>query len=123
MVPRRLVGHLFVVADTATKITRRGNEGHLGNGGLVGARCGKHVANLGNLTFRFLRCCVEFWAEHFTGRVLEVPDIGPQQLLYGSNELAVADVEAEWIEVTVLKATLSLVERRQRGVLVRLYSG
>src|SRR4029077_20531377 len=80
-------------------------------------------ANLGNLTFRFLRCCVEFWAEHFTGRVLKAPDIGPPQLLYGSNELAVADVEAEWIEVTFLKATLSLVERRQRGVLVRLYSG
>src|SRR5262249_875237 len=52
---RRLRDDLFVVADTTTKIARLGNESHLRNRRFVGARPGKHVADLGDLGFRVLR--------------------------------------------------------------------
>src|SRR5262249_15751486 len=113
---------LFVIADTATKVARLGNEGHLGNRRPVGTWPGKHIVDLGDLTFRLLRGVIELRTKHFSGWVLKGPGVSPNQLLYGGYEPPVTEVEAEWIEVAVLKAVCSFVELRQRHKLVRLYS-
>src|SRR5271155_5952962 len=99
---------LLVEADTAAKIANFGNETGLQNRRLVGARPWKHVADLGDLTFRLLRRGVEFRAKQIAGRIFISPHIRPQQLLRvvvgERNRLAVTDVEAKWIEVAIEKS-------------------
>src|SRR6185369_4425920 len=107
--------------DTTTEIACPGDESYLWNRCLVIAWPWKHVADLGNS--RLLRSGIKFRTKHLSRGVLENPGICPQQLLYGGNELAVAEVKTEWIDVAILKAALSVVKHRQRCIPVRLYSG
>src|SRR5262245_33768140 len=104
---------LFVVADAATKIARLGDKGDLGGRRLISSRPGKHVAHCGDLAFGLLCRSVEFWAKHFASGILQRPAIGASQLLYAGNELAVAKVEAEWVQIAILESVIAFVEHRQ----------
>jgi hypothetical protein len=72
---------LLVIADAAAQIAHLGDETHLLNRRLVGARPWKHVADLSDLTFRFLCRGVEFRAIYFAGGVPKAPNIRAQKLL------------------------------------------
>jgi len=115
--------NLFVVADTATKVACPGDESNLRNWRPVGARPWKHVADFGDLTLRFLSGGVEFWTKHLSRWILKGPGISPNQLFYGRNELAVTEIEAEWVKIALLEVSLSLVELGQCDGFVCLYSG
>src|SRR6202035_1319217 len=82
------------------------------------------IADLGDLTFWLLRRGVEFQAERLAGGILERPYIRARRDCDRSGDaLPISASEAEWIEIAVLEAALSLVEHRQRHGLVRLYCG
>ena len=70
-----------------------------------------------------LRPVVEFRAIHLSGGVLQDPDIRPQKLLCivaaDGNDLAVAEVEAERIDVAIKEAAFSLVDLVDRLGLIR----
>jgi hypothetical protein len=99
--PRRSLGfdRLLVVADAAAQITRLGDETHLRNRRLVCAGPWKHVADLSDLTIRFLRRGVEFRAIYLAGGVLKGPDIRAQKLLCivagNGKDFAVAEFKAK----------------------------
>src|SRR5204862_43979 len=62
----------------------------------IGDRLWKHVGDLCDLTFRLLRCGVEFQAKRLAGGVFKNPNILAHQLLCLSGKmLAVADIEAK----------------------------
>ena len=61
---------LLVIADAAAQITYPGCEAHLRNRRLVSAWPWKHVADLGDFTFRLLVPGVEFHAKRLAGGVL-----------------------------------------------------
>ena len=94
----------------------------LRNWRLVSARPGKHVADLGDLTFRLLRRGVEFRPYTFPvgslRALISVPSncfaLGPT-----ATNLPSLSIEAEWIEVTVQESALSVVEHCKRFGLVR----
>src|SRR6267142_2955746 len=113
---------LLVIADPATVIACLGDKTHLRNRGRGRAGFWKRVADLGNLTFWLLRRGVKFLTICRAGGVLERPHI---RASWNSKRTCdgfpVRDFEAEWIEVAVLEAALSLVEHCQRHGLVRLY--
>src|SRR5437588_2891980 len=118
---------LLVRTDAAPQIAGLGYDAHLRNRRLVGAWPRKHVADLADLSFRLLRRGVEFRAIHVAGGVLEGPDIGPQKLLCivagNGKDLAVADVEAEWIDVAIEESGFTLVDQVERFGLIRFHSG
>ena len=66
---------LLVIADAAAQIAHLGDETHLLNRRLVGARPWKHVADLSDLTFRFLCRGKEFGTIHPARGVLKGPNI------------------------------------------------
>jgi hypothetical protein len=119
------VGLFFIVADAAPQVDDRGDEAHLRNWRFVGTRLWKHVADLIDLAL--LRPVVEFRAVHLAGSVLQGPDIRPQKLFCivagDGNDLSVAEIEAEWIDVAIEEAGFSLVDLVDRLGLVRFQSG
>ena len=89
---------LLVMADTATQIARLCDKTHLLNRRLVGARPWKHVADLSDLTFRFLCRSVEVRAIYFAGAIFKGSNIRVQKLLCvvagDRKDFAVAEVRA-----------------------------
>src|SRR5216684_1633300 len=111
---------LFVIADAAALIADLGDEADLLDG-RVRARARKHVADLSDSLF--LRRPVEVFAKRLPGFVLESSYIRTDEVLRCSCvDLPVSAVEAEWIQVSVLKAALAVVEHRKRLGLVCLHS-
>jgi hypothetical protein len=97
---------LLVVSDAAAQIIAGpGYEAHLLNRRLVSAWPRKHVADLGDFTFRLLVPGVELGAKRFAGRVLEGPRVYSDVLLgigvAQRDDLAVTDSTAKYIEVAV----------------------
>ena len=96
---------LLVIADAAAQITHLGDETYLRDRRLVCAGPWKHVADLSDLTFRFLRRSVKFRTKYLAGGVLEGPNIRAQILLCivaaDGKDFAVADLKALCIEVSV----------------------
>src|SRR5262245_57486638 len=96
---------LLVIANAATQIAHLGDETHLLNRRLVGARPWKHVADLSDLTFWFLCRGVEVRAIYFAGGILKGPNVRAQILLCivagDRKDFAVAEVKAKWIDVAV----------------------
>src|SRR5271170_7967247 len=112
------------MADTTAQIAHLGNEARLRKQRLLRARLWKHVLDLGDLTFRVLRCGVKLLAKHLSSGVLECSDVRARENSKRSGDVnPVRDSEAEWIEVAVPEAALSLVEHRQRDGLVRFHRG
>src|SRR6516165_6854463 len=73
---------LLVIADAAAEVVAGpGYQAHLRNGRLVGARPWKHIADLGDLTFRLLHRRVDFSAKHLACCVLSDPCVRANQLL------------------------------------------
>ena len=109
---------LLVIADAAAQITCLGDETHLRNRRLVYAGPWKHVADLSDLTIRFLRRGVEFRAIYLAGGVLKGPNIRAQKLLCivagDGKDFAVAEVKAKRIDVAVKESTFSLVDQVER---------
>ena len=68
------------MADAAAQITYLGDETHLLHRRLICAGPWKHVADISNLTFRFLRCGVEVRTIYLAGGVLKGPNIRIQKL-------------------------------------------
>jgi hypothetical protein len=92
-----------------------------------GGRCPglwKHVGDLGYVTFRLLSCGVDVHAIRLASCSLECSCVGSAQNgTRTSEELAIADSEAEWIEIAIPIATISLVEHFNRDGSVCLYGG
>src|SRR5215831_17430819 len=91
---------LLVIADAATEVAHPGHEAHFRN-----RRCGcaglrKHIADLGDLTFRLLRRGVELLTKLLAGRVLEGSRVhtGGDRNRTG-EALPVAGPATEYVEV------------------------
>src|SRR6516164_8713609 len=111
----RLMDGLLVIADAAAQVGHPGHEAHFRYRRCGCARLRKHVADLGELTFRLLRCRVQFLTELLAGRVLERSCVCASGDKNRTSEvLAVPGSATEYIEVTVPEPTLSLVEHPER---------
>src|SRR5215467_5701120 len=101
---------LFEIAHTAANVANSAHEADFGRGiGLARAR--KHVSTrLGDLVL--LRGIVDHGAKHLAAFILQCSyvrakcdDIG----ICACKDFSIADVEAKWLQVTVLETTLALV--------------
>jgi hypothetical protein len=100
---------LLVIADAAAQIASPSHEAYLRHRFCVGTRLRKHVADLSDLTFRLLHGGVLFQPKRLARGVLIVSSILAKQLLsirVGERmDLAVADIEAKWIQVAVQESS------------------
>jgi hypothetical protein len=113
---------LLVVADAATEIADVSHEAHLLNRRVVWPGLRKLVSDLADLACWLLRRGVEFRAVRLTGSVLIAPNIYSDQLLCivvgEGNGLAVAEIKAKHIEISVKESAFSLVDHVQRFLLI-----
>src|SRR6516162_894295 len=107
----------LVIADAAAKVGHPGHEAHLRNRRCGRARLRKHIADLGELTFRLLGGAVQFLSELLAGRVLEGSCVCASGDRNRPGEvLPVPGSAKEYIEIAIPKSALSLVEHPERHV-------
>src|SRR5262249_21653558 len=118
---------LFVSTDSSGQFTHPGYDAYFRSWRCVGTMPWKHVADLCHLTLRLLSSGVEFGAVHLAGGILKGPDVRIQKFLCvvagDGDDLAVAEVEAKWIEVAIEESAFTLVDQIERLGLVRFQSG
>src|ERR1700686_1087823 len=116
---------LFVVPDAATQIADLRDEAFFRNRRLVCARLWKHVVDRRNLLLRLLGGGVKFHAPCLAINVFLGPNILAKicRIRVGVGiDLSVAKIEAKWIQVAILKATLSLSKHIESFGLICIHS-
>jgi hypothetical protein len=110
---------LLEVAYATAHITDPGDETRL-LGGLGLAPAWEHVAHLGDLTFD--RRLEELFPKGTSGLVFERPQVIAESARNGCrDDLAVADVEAEGLQVAVFEAVSARIERSESLGFVDFY--
>src|SRR5262249_5651866 len=84
----------------------------------------KHVANLTDRTFGLLPGVVDLLTKSLPGLVLQGACISANEILCLSCEdLAIADIPAEWVEIAILEAAFAVDEHVDSLGLVGLHGG
>src|SRR5579864_194444 len=115
----RLLDRVLVVAHTTTLIPSPGDKADLLDRREIGTRPRRHVADL---ICALSGGVVEVFAKCLAGRIRERSYVLSENSGLTGRDDAVSDVEAEWIEVTVLEAALALVEHPECLGLIGLNS-